>query len=181
MYKEMLNAGETIRRFKTVIPAAFLLLAQSAWAQPAPEDFEMLVYDDTPQGRRIASGEWYEALAQVEKGTFKTFDNFNNRCVLLTMTSDFEDAEMACDAAVETRNMNSATTSEWRNAARRRIQKAMALTNRGVLRAVTGDVAGARQDFETVIAGNSKSRAARANLAILEARTTELAARVAAN
>lgn len=175
------KAGGAIRRFTTIIPAAVLFLVQTAWAQTAPEDFEMLVYDDTPQGRRISAGEWSDALAMDAKGAIKSFDKFNNRCVLYTMTREFAEAEAACNAAIETRAMDSTTASQWRNAARKRMQTAMALTNRGVLRAVTGDVSGAKEDFEAVISANSKTRAARANLTILEARTTELANRVAAN
>jgi hypothetical protein len=50
---------------------------------------------------------------------------------------------------------------------------AVALSNRGVIRAVSGDIEQARQDFKAAMKFSSTLTAPAENLAALEAKTTE--------
>jgi Tfp pilus assembly protein PilF len=54
-----------------------------------------------------------------------------------------------------------------------RSDRALALSNRGVIRAITGDDSGARQDFELAIKLGRNLRAPTENLARLETEASE--------
>lgn len=133
-------------------------LALTALSAPALADdtpYAMVVLDATPQARLIRSGEYWkimEAVARLEGGTAKSFDALNNLCVAYTMVKSFDKAMTACDAALaspavavaEDRTPFAVFTKAGMDVDDR---KALVLTNRAVLKAVSGDLAGAREDL----------------------------------
>ncbi|MDX1555879.1 MAG: hypothetical protein R3212_07635 [Xanthomonadales bacterium] len=176
MLTKTLRTGENTNRFTIMLSAALLVAGQNAWSQVVPENFEMLVHNDTTQGAHLAAGRFDEAAAHEAKGRPTAFDTHNNRCVMLTMKGEYADAEAACNEAVAASEIESRGEVGWFGIATMRYEQAMALTNRGVLRAVSGDFEGARADFEAAIALDASKNAARGNLARLEAKATDLAA-----
>jgi hypothetical protein len=140
------------------------------------DPINFLVYHDTRQGARLAEGAYEEAIAMDSSRNATAFDTFNNRCVLLTITRAFDEATEMCDEAVEEADFVSNSLGGAGFVKMKQKQRSMALTNRGVLKAVTGDSVGARQDFDAVIALAVDTRAASANLMRLSLSGNDLAA-----
>ena len=96
----------------------------------------------------------------------------NNLCVAYTKSGDLDSAKLACDEAVrlapteETVAMRSTATIDRR-------YRALALSNRGVLRALAGEDASAREDFEAAINLKGGLSAPERNLAYLEIRDAQ--------
>lgn len=164
----------------TAICATTLLAAQPATADGVPSVYEMSVIEDTAQGRRLTKGDYTNAIEELEAPALfdrATFAKSNNLCVAYTMTMKFDEAALACDAALEIRE-RVRLPAPWYASAINRTKvrdKALALSNRGVLRAVTGDVAGARADFERAIALEAELDAPEANLIRLDAKAVQSA------
>lgn len=178
MFSKTLKAGENAHRFTIMLSAALLVAGQNAWSQVVPENFEMLVHNDTSQGAHLAAGRYGKAAAAMNDERITAFDTINNRCVLLTMQGQFAEAEAVCDEAVDYSEPRKRAKAGWAGILNQRYEKAMALTNRGVLRAVNGDFEGARDDFEAAIAldADVSRSAAQENLARLTAKASDLAA-----
>lgn len=176
---------------RLLLPALALLSGQSMTAQAAPPGYEMVVYENTWLGRRVIAGDYQEAIVKaVERldERAESFDTLNTLCVAYTITGAFDRAMETCDAALRVGSgyVGSAATdphhrmSHSRNLAVRN-RWAMAHSNRGVLRAMTGDAEGAMRDFEKAIALESRVEAADGNLARLRATSTEPFAMTTAN
>jgi hypothetical protein len=157
-----------------------LLASPPLLAEDVPAVYEMSVIEDAAQGHRMTEGDFSNAIEKINAPRlFKstTFAMSNNLCVAYTMTMKFKEAEQACDAALSARD-KVRFPARWYNSFVKRTtvrDKAMALSNRGVLRAVTGDAAGARADFESAIGLESALDSARANLTRLDAKTLQAA------
>lgn len=160
--------------------AAALVASQPLLADSIPAVYEMSVIEDAAEGRRLTQGDFTTAIDELSEPRLfgsTTFATSNNLCVAYTMTKKFEQAAAACDDAVAARG-RVRHPARWYNSTvtRTRVRdKALALSNRGVLRAVTGDVAGARVDFEQAIAMEAELDSPEANLVRLDARSLQSA------
>ncbi len=175
-----LNTRTTVRRRRFGLLAAAMGLAFAVPAAHAEAEadaragaFEMVVYSDSAQGKRLIEGDYDEALAMSEAVNATRFESLNNRCVSLTVSGELSKAEVVCDSAVRAARRSAAAYagrySPHGVAGDVRTNRAMAFTNRGVLRALQGDRAGAREDFETAVDLSSRVKAAATNLVKLEA------------
>lgn len=158
--------------------AGATLLALSAGAAAAEAGYEMSSYVDSPSGRRVLAGDYEGAidLASLRVAAPKLETRLmesSNLCVAYTLTSDFDAAREACDEAVTLAKRVDARESHltFRSAS----ETARAMTNRGVLRAVVGDAAGAESDFREAAAMAGLSSAPGRNLAHLESASGRLA------
>ena len=160
-------------------PVAALVAGLSLNANAAPADYSMVVYEDSRLAKGVMSGDYdtiKTTVAALEARGSDDFHTLNNLCVAYTMTKAFSKAESACDAAVGEDGTPDAlfdTDIAFGSARPRKTEarnrEAVALSNRGVLRAVTGDMVGAREDFERAAATSDTVDAAEINLTRLTA------------
>ncbi|MEM1411238.1 MAG: hypothetical protein AAGH19_02690, partial [Pseudomonadota bacterium] len=125
----------------------------------------------TPQGQLLIQGDWEGAEAMNETVSATRFAALNDRCVSLTVARDFDRAEVVCDDALRAAHRSEVFRSQRTTGALagsdRRTNRAMAYTNRGVLRAFQGKGEGAREDFEMAVRLDASLEAAAANLKVL--------------
>lgn len=135
--------------------------------------YTMTTISDSAYGQQVAAGEFELAIAKLTAADDKSDALFKavNLCVAYTKTGSFDDATIACDAAIE---KTSATKLDRRSSMSIRFQMraqasylAISLTNRGVLRAVMGDVELAYKDFMDALETDVNTKVARINLARL--------------
>lgn len=115
--------------------------------------YQMAAVSDRARGSAVLGGDYDEAIDDLGGQSRRRFASSTNLCVAYTMTGDLEKATVECGAALK--------LSE-RAAVRRDI--AVALSNLGVIKAVRGDVIGARQDFSKAISIHGELRPASDNL-----------------
>ncbi|MDJ0792672.1 MAG: hypothetical protein QNI98_00405 [Woeseiaceae bacterium] len=158
-----MNYGTEFRtkRYRRVLSAVALAilapvatLADDQSAMP----FQMGVVEDQAYGRSIQSGKYELAIGKLTRpGRFSrgAFPSQNNLCVAYVKTSNLEKAAAACNAAVNESKAREkrATKKSPRSTESRayRSDLAVALSNRGVLRAVSGDASNARADFHAAL------------------------------
>lgn len=172
----------TIRRGKTGFRAlcvfALALLGSAALAQ-TPPTYRLAAINDQASGQIVVDGDYDEAISRLHtkaQNRPPQFTVHNNLCVALVASGRFNAASETCDQAVQTRHK---LIRRSRNAPLHlRRDYAIALSNRGVLRALDGDLAGARDDFEEAIAQRSRLEEPSGNLARLKAVTERRAAAI---
>jgi len=144
------------RMRRLAVTTGALWLAGSAGVSLAADEdedrsgFHMMAIADRAAGELVTSGRFAEAIERITARGFSSgFDAQNNLCVAYTKTGKLERARVACDAAIEERRTDRAAVAGYSAATRgERRDRAIALSNRGVLRVVLGDLDGAREDFE---------------------------------
>lgn len=145
-------------------------LVHAAETQPA---YVMTVISDRAHGEQVVSGHYQEAIAAITLPQKRHKDAFavsNNLCVAYTKSNDIAKANKSCAEALL---MSKYKTGQWYEVVRMRNDQALALSNRGVIRAITGDEDGARQDFQQAIKLGRQLSAPADNLARLDSRATE--------
>jgi len=156
---------------------ALLFTALSCVSTTASADepaYTMTTIADSAHGAEIAAGKYEQAIEKIAAidDDVDTFFNNTNLCVAYTKTGKLDDALLACDAAVE--QADSISFDRRSNLSKsflersRRKYLALALSNRGVLRAATGDIDLARQDFVEALSVRERSSVAKTNLARLD-------------
>jgi tetratricopeptide (TPR) repeat protein len=156
------------------LTAAILLLASVAALaeQASPSAYQMGVIKDEAYGRVLLAGDYDQGIAKISSYSNKratTFAVKNNLCVAYTLTRKFEDASPACEAALAISEQYGRYVY-WPTGPYTARDQALAYSNRGVLRAVTGDFDGARQDFEFAARVDANRASVAANLAHLKSR-----------
>ena len=171
----MLKKANTARNALPIRSGMAVLLtciAATVSAHDVQAKFEMTVIRDAAHGAKIVSGDVYEAIRKIESGSVRASDEIfvsNNLCVAYTMTAKFDAAQAACSQAVDLM-AEEAALSESTAAVR---YHAIALINRGVLRAMSGKGELAREDFETARQLRAGLSAPKRNLAYLARRTAQ--------
>jgi hypothetical protein len=160
--------------------ASLALACASAWSFGAAADaksFELGAYLNHPGGKQIAARDYAGAIksASIYKNSPGVMDPLvaaTNLCVAYTATAAFPEAHEACDRAVElARSADASSSIRFRTES----ATSRALSNRGVLRAVTGDATGAASDFRNAAKRKSPWIAAASNLAYLESSASRVA------
>ena len=123
--------------------AGLIAMSGSASAEDNKSAYRMGVIIDAAEGKAVRKGKYEQAIARLtEAKRYRRDDQFarsTNLCVAYTKTGELEKAEVACEQAVMLHADNRVDSERYH---------ALALSNRGVLRAVKGDVELARADFE---------------------------------
>jgi tetratricopeptide (TPR) repeat protein len=146
--------------------------ASIAQAQENSAAYVMTVIDDRAAGEQVISGAYAQAIESLTANTAKRSTAFaasNNLCVAYTKTNRLPEAEQACSTALRT---GKTTYASWYDVNGKRDFYAVALSNRGVIRAVSGNTDQARQDFKAAMKISTLTAPAE-NLAVLETKTTE--------
>ncbi len=138
--------------------AASLSTTASAHDSPAAP-LTMAVIVDEAYGRAVVSGKYDKAIEKITAGRHRSPDTFSvqtNLCVAYAKTKETEKARAACDAAIAlARTQESRATKKKHDRSllvrTSRSNLAVALSNRGVLLAATGDAELAREDFVAAI------------------------------
>ena len=133
--------------------------------------YKMTVIKDEAHGRRVTAGKYELAIDKITRGGVRAKDRFAdqvNLCVAYAKTKDIENANASCNAALAglkkqetraTRNKRSLLYSNYQR------NLAVALSNRGVLFAVSGDTERAKENFAAAIElQTSVSHIAKSNL-----------------
>jgi len=153
------------------IAAAAAALTHPA-AQAADSQYEMISYKEHSSSRALVEGDYTTAIELVlSKGRPRGMEDrlaaATNLCVAYTLKGDFVEAGSVCETALELAERIDEDVSI--GAFRSEAATGVAMTNRGVLRALSGDMPGAASDFREAVAMKSTPRASARNLANLEA------------
>lgn len=172
------NTRKMTRSFAIGVAALLALFTHLAQADGREAGFEMKAVADREHGDRVLTGNYPQAIARnrtwakaiagnTDPERVFPFAVSTNLCVAYTMTARLQDAQAPCDAAVQAAEVGASRgqrrnhdyLTEW----------ATALSNRGVLRALSGDATGARADFARAMTLGSASSLPETNLARLDA------------
>ena len=135
----------------------------------------MTVIRDAAYGGKVTAGKYDEAIVKINAHTKRPSEQFfasNNLCVAYTKSNDIDSAEKACNDALELAADERGFDSEDLDRIERKYT-AMALSNRGVLRAVSGDNVNARRDFLEAMNLEAGLSSPARNLARLDSRIAE--------
>lgn len=157
--------------FALIAAVSVLLCSQAAVAGP----YGMSVILDRAHGDLVQRGDYLDAIQRITHGSRQLpFAANNNLCVAQTKLNDFGQAELSCDIAVQLAEF--AAEHGHRPDLDYVTELAVALSNRGVLRAMTGDLAGAEDDFRKAAGLNPETDTPAQNLShLLNGKTAELA------
>lgn len=144
-----------------VVTCALLLgpvfsMPVTAEETPAAE-YTMAVIKNEAYGRRVTAGKYEQAIDRITRGGGRVKDRFAdqvNLCVAYTKTKDIENANAACNAALAgLRKQEARATRSKKGPLYGNYKKdlAVALSNRGVLFAVSGDAERAKESFAAAI------------------------------
>lgn len=140
-----------------------ILASSTSLAEPASEAYRMMVISNKALGDVLLAGD-YDKTIQKLGGTHRLTFRFslsNNLCVAYVNAKKPDEAKPACDRAVR------------RSRTMTRHDQAIALSNRGVVRALIGDIDGARRDFRSAIRLEKELDAPSENLAKLQIKLGE--------
>lgn len=165
------------RKRKVLAMAAALTTAVGLSTSAAADSaYEMIAYLESLSGSRLAAGDYAGAIDFATKrlhgGTaMSRLVEHTNLCVAYTVVRDFALARERCDTALELARHVDEDLSH--GVSRTEQETAKAMTNRGVLKAMTGDVAGAASDFRRALAVTGPRNAAGSNLLRVESAMTD--------
>lgn len=143
--------------------------------ETAAAAYTMAVIKNEAYGRQVTAGKYEHAIDKITRGGVRAKDRFAdhvNLCVAYTKTKNIKSANRSCNAALaglkkqEDRAMRSKKSPLYGAYTR---DLAVALSNRGVLFAVSGDRARAKESFAAALElQTSLSQIAKRNLERLE-------------
>lgn len=159
-----MNRSDEMKRKRGIAALGALLAAASISSLASAHEtgatpFTMATFIDDSYGRTIVSGKFDKAIKKITAGGHRSPDSFsdqNNLCVAYAKAKETEKARTACDAAVALAKMQESRAT-MKNRDRSMIVRAsrsnlaIALSNRGVLLATTGNAELAREDFVAAI------------------------------
>lgn len=177
-----MNAQRKFIRKRILAASVSAIIAASCIGVASAKDtgpkYTLNTITDAAHGRKIIAGEYDEAINKIKTSSRWSTDNYyaaTNLCVAYIMTRDIESGTAACDAAVMQMEEKLASRRSFQyphslegRAYRRYL--AIALSNRGVLRAIGGEAEQAREDFRNAMELQARIPAAEVNLARLENR-----------
>ena len=163
---------------KRLLRSVFGLVAAgcfgTATADVVESPYTVGVISDAAQGRQVLQGKYEEAIRNIkpsQRGAYARYYAANNLCVAYVMTRNIDAAATACNDAITAiqgivdRQPRSAKRSDIVRTQRKFL--AMALSNRGVLSAISGDEESARKDFTQALALAARLPAPASNMARL--------------
>ncbi|MEL7298549.1 MAG: tetratricopeptide repeat protein [Pseudomonadota bacterium] len=112
----------------------------------------MSAVEDSAAGKQIMAGEYEAAADDIRNDGRQRYDAFakaTNLCVSLTLSDELDAAEAHCESAVQqSRNLKHLYKLGVDGRASPKLSYAIALSNLGVLRVMTGDLDTAESHFE---------------------------------
>lgn len=171
--RHMVVGNRTLVRSVSALFAAACL--STAGAETSDPKYTMAAISDAAYGEKILAGKYDEAIGKIKKSNRLSIHDYysaTNLCVAYVVTRDIANASEACDSAVAEmqemldRRRRGAVYASSRKAYRKYL--AIALSNRGVLRAINGDSELARADFLKAMQLEAKVPAPATNMERLE-------------
>lgn len=160
-----MRRSEMIRNTKAAVSiclALTLLLASAAvLATPLPDAFNMMVISNESYGQDVIDGDHEFVIEKLGADARRKSDRFaasNNLCVAYVNATQLDRAKKECKRAVNRSRLMS------------RRDQAIALSNLGVIRALTGNKQGAMHSFKAAIRLSSKLQQPADNLARLNSK-----------
>lgn len=159
---------------KVVCALSLAVACTPAWSDSGKLNYEMAFFQDSAQGSRILNGKYDQAIKTINTkvNAGHALHVNTNLCVAYTKSGNIEAAEVACEEAVTAaktfRKVRRSELSYETPAQARARYLAVALSNRGVLNAVKGNLEAARADFDAALAQQSRISFVRANIEKLE-------------
>ncbi|MEO0574483.1 MAG: hypothetical protein AAF004_03405 [Pseudomonadota bacterium] len=153
-----------------------VLIGMGHNVQAAESAFVMSAVENEAAGDEILAGDYAAAVTNLMGNARLIGDGFSkatNLCVSLTLGGQIDDAERQCSRALRYSRAHRRSLDGGAQAKR---FHAVALSNRGVLRAVSGDLDGAERDFERAAKISASIENAELNLEHLSALRQRLAA-----
>jgi len=149
--------------------------APTAFADHSGSDFVLSIVADMAHGDRVQRGDYEQAIRRIRFVDSRyPYPANTNLCVAHIMLQQYDKAQPHCDKAVDL--AAEAASSTRRKDLHYKGEWSAALTNRGALRALSGNPDGARADFLEALALNADTAAPEINLAQLEeTQATDLA------
>lgn len=143
------NRGRNAQAVSLGLLAA-ALISTVVSAADKPDAFVLVAYSNRAGGTQIANGEYLSATrisragVPADPGALAT-----NHCVAFAMSQQLAQAQRACDSAVQAAYSEQAQLPSWnaRSHAQAANSQAVAYSNRAVLRWLSADAQGARQDL----------------------------------
>lgn len=168
---KLLQNTTALRSLTTVVAVACM---GAAMAEPAEPRYMLNVIEDAAYGEEILAGNYVEAIDKIKSTNRRSIDDYYaavNLCAARVLSRQFAGAEVACDSAVLgaerlLQRPGHMSVHSFEARAYRRFM-AMALSNRGVLRALQGEADLARDDFTKAMDIRTRLPAPAANLARL--------------
>jgi len=162
----MLSSNSHMPKPALRLAAAVALLLGSAATQAADSshNFQLTAYSNGKGGSELVSGDYagaskalhyrYSGLSRGDVGV-----NSNNRCVMLTVTKQWDSARTACDQAVRDAQQEKAMLPSYQYWARKfqNDYLAVALSNRAVLHWMSADSDAAAEDLKRAAALSPKA------------------------
>ena len=145
-----------------------------AWSDTGKPSYEMAFFSDSDHGGRIESGRYEQAIEKInaKPGSGVALHAKTNLCVAYTKSGNIEAASIACEeAVVAAKTFRKIRRSEhaFETPAQMRARYlAITLSNRGVLKAVMGDLEAARADFDAALAQEARLSSVQINIEKLE-------------
>ncbi len=164
---------------KLLCGLSIALACAPAWSDSDKVKYTMAVMSETAYGNKIMAGNYAQAIEKINQkaGRYDAFSKGTNLCVAYTKSGELELAEEACEAAVvaagEAKQKRAGGVLAGAVSFDRDRNLAIALSNRGVLRAVKGQDEQAREDFDAALALNARLSAPKVNLARLGSGETD--------
>ncbi len=118
--------------------------------------YKMSAVIDRSGGNVVLAGDYGKAIEKLGSKSTQRFEASTNLCVAYTMTGDLDKGDQACAKALELSEKSD-----------ERHDIAVALSNLGVVKAVSGDLSGAQLDFSRALELNANLRQASDNLQLL--------------
>ena len=160
-------------RFSSMSSACFMLAAaitcHSAAAHEVSAAYQLTAIADAGKGQYVINGEYSTAIEKIESQSVKYFSAETNLCVAYTISGDVVAAKEACNRALAIVDQGKKAERSLKFGNHRR-SLAVALSNRGVFRALTGDLQGAKVDLSRAVSLGSHLRQAKQNLIRLESK-----------
>lgn len=168
---------------------SFVLLFAAIFPHPTMaaevphSSYEIVVISNRAFGNLIMNGDHQQAIRRIRgRAPLYPFSAANNLCAANTALGRFGDALNFCDRAIEVAERASIPRQKrWKERAHMATIAALAYSNRGVLRVLMGDEAGAEDDFQAAIELKEDMRAPLHNFARLHMDSTEPVAVIISN
>ena len=148
----------------TLLTTTALFPLQGSANEEQQTQYEMVVVGNQAFGDLVSKGKYQLAVKRINSsGNFTPHATATNQCVALTMLGEYDKAEAQCDEATKLAEQTPPRGRDSINQAK--AQRAFAYSNRGVMRMLSGNVSGAREDFLTAVERKADLRTPTRNLA----------------
>ena len=169
-----------ITRYGLLVAASAGLFGPAAAqaGEGSPDGYVMTVYSDTRHGSAVLEGSPDDVISKLMRDhddNPKYLADLISLCVAYTRTKQIDRAVEACDYAIaaadkEARRLERSSPFSGYRTREADTGRAIALTNRGVLHAVSGQSDQARAMFEQALGLKSREASAATNLSLLDER-----------